>query len=219
LREAFPCPEGWLFLPDTLEEPVPLCLRNADLPFWFEYLPGERTVYFQFNQVRDSASETLLELSERLFGFVESNEVEKLVIDMRWNGGGNTFKELPLLRRIIASEKVNRRGSLFVIIGRHTFSAAQNGVNFLSHHSEAIFVGEPTGSSPTFIGETSYFELPYSKTVMNISDLRWVGTWPDDNRIWLPPTLYTPPTFASFRVNHDPALEAVLGYRENLPGR
>jgi tetratricopeptide (TPR) repeat protein len=219
LRQTFPYPHGWRFLPETLDTPVPLYLRNANLPFWFEYLPEERTVYFQFNQVRNTNGETLAEVGERIFSFIDANEVEKLVIDMRWNGGGNTFHELPLLRQIIANRKINRRGSLFVIIGRNTFSAAQNGANFLDFHSNAIFVGEPTGSSPIFIGETKYFELPWSKTIMNVADLRWVGTWPDDNRIWLPPTLYAPPTFAAYRENRDPALEAILDYREHLPGQ
>lgn len=218
LRHAFPCPAGWRLLPDTLPGELPLMLRNAHVPFWFQTLLDERTLYFQFNQVRDAATETLAEVGERLTAAFDAGGAERLVIDMRWNGGGNTFKELPLLRRIIAHPGINRRGALFVIIGRGTFSAAQNGVNFLSHHSAAIFVGEPTGSSPTFIGETSYFELPHSRTIMNISDLRWVGTWPDDHRIWLPPTLYAPPTFALYRENRDPALEAITAYVESLPG-
>ncbi|MBA3378897.1 MAG: hypothetical protein H0T93_08435, partial [Chloroflexia bacterium] len=219
LREAFPYPDGWRFLPETLTGEVPRYLQNADLPFWFQALPETRTLYFQFNQVRDAATESLAEVADRLFATIDAGHVERLVIDMRWNSGGNTFKEKPLLHQIIAHRKVNRRGALFVIIGRDTFSAAQNGVNFLSHHSEAIFVGEPTGSSPSFIGETSYFELPHSKTVMNISDLRWVGTWPGDRRIWIPPTLYAPPTFAMYHQNRDPALEAIDAFNEHLPGR
>src|SRR6185436_9143707 len=92
---------------------------------WFEYLPEERIVYVQFNAVRDHPSESLATFSERLFGFIDDHEVAKLVIDARWNGGGNTFLELPLIGRIIGS-RLNARGRLFVIIGRSTFSAAQN---------------------------------------------------------------------------------------------
>jgi len=217
-REAFPAPAGWRYLPRTLATPLPRYLRNADLPYWFEHLPAERLVYCQFNSVRNAPGESLPDFSQRLFNFIEENPVEKLALDMRWNDGGNTMLELPLLHRIVGSRKINRRGALFVIIGRRTFSAAQNGVNFLDFHSEAILVGEPTGSSPTFIGETSEFALPYSKVQINVSDLRWVGTWPGDYRTWIAPTLYAPPTFAAFRANRDPALEAILAYREHLPG-
>lgn len=218
LRQAFPAPAGWRFLPETLPGGLPLALRNAHLPFWFKLLSDERTLYFQFNQVRDASSETLADVGERIAAAFGSGQADRLVIDIRWNGGGNTFSEMSFLRRIIATPAINCRGALFVIIGRDTFSAAQNGVNFLSHHADVIFVGEPTGSSPTFIGETGYFDLPYSKTVMNISDLRWVGTWPGDRRIWIPPTLYAPPTFAMYRENRDPALEAITACTERLPG-
>jgi hypothetical protein len=124
---------------------------------------------------------------------------------------------MPLLHRLIGS-KVNLRGRLFVIIGRATFSAAQNLASYLDRHTEAIFVGEPTGSSPSFIGETVEFTLPYSKVRANVSDLFWQSTWPMDYRIWIAPTLYCPPTFAAFRANRDPALEAILSYNEHLPG-
>lgn len=36
--------------------------------------------------------------------------------------------------------------------------------------------GEPTGSRPSFIGETVPFELPSSKVRVNVSDLHWQGT-------------------------------------------
>jgi tetratricopeptide (TPR) repeat protein len=215
---SFPSsPEGWTFFPATLSTPLPRYLQNVGTPYWFEYVPDERIIYVQFNAVQDHPTESLADFSERLFGFIDDHEVAKLVIDVRWNGGGNTFLELPLIRRIIGS-RLHARGRLFVIIGRGTFSAAQNFSGMLNKFTEAIFVGEPTGSSPTFIGETVEFELPFSKSCVNVSDLLWQGTWPMDYRIWIAPTLYTPPTFAAFGANRDPAFEAVLACREHLPG-
>jgi tetratricopeptide (TPR) repeat protein len=213
----FPYPDGWVYFPETLPGPLPLYLRHIHTSYWFAYLAEERTVYFQFNAVRDAFPESLADFGARLFAFVDDHEVDKLVLDLRWNNGGNTFLELPLLHRLIAS-KINRRGRLFVIIGRKTFSAAQNGASLMNRHTEAIFVGEPTGSSPTFVGESIEFELPYSGAWANVSDLLWQSTWPMDYRIWIAPTLYTPPTFAAFRANRDPAVEAILACREHLPG-
>lgn len=215
-----PYPAGWSFFPATLPGPLPLYLRHLAAPYWYTYLDQERTVYFQFNSVRDAPgerSETLAEFCERLFAFIEEGAVERLVIDLRWNGGGNTFLEIQLLQHLIAS-RVNRRGRLFVIIGRGTFSAAQNGAGMFDRYTNAIFVGEPTGSSPTFVGESVPFRLPYSKAEVNVSDLLWQSTWPMDYRIWIAPTLYTPPTIVAYRANRDPALEAILAWREHLPG-
>ncbi len=217
IRNEPPFSAGWVSFHESLDSPVPHYLRNTGLPFWFDYLRDEGIVYVQFNSVGDTATETLDAFGKRLYTFVDANPVDRLVLDMRWNGGGNTLQEWPFLRQIIANHKTNQRGSLFVIIGRGTFSAAQNGINFLDTHSNATFVGEPTGSSPAFIGETHPFTLPHSRVEMNVSDLHWVGTWPGDSRKWIPPTIYTPPTFAAYRENRDPALDAILTLHERLP--
>jgi hypothetical protein len=97
---------------------------------------------------------------DRLFGFIDARRPGRLVIDMRWNGGGDTFLGKPLVHHLIRCPAINRRGALFVIIGRLTFSAAQNIATALEEHTDATFVGEPTGSRPNFIGETIPFELP-----------------------------------------------------------
>jgi tetratricopeptide (TPR) repeat protein len=214
----FDRPDDWITFAETLPAPLPLYLKNVRTPYWFEYLVDDRVVYFQFNSVRDHPREPLANFGRRLFAFVDDHPVEKLVVDLRWNGGGNTYLEMPLLHELIGSRTINRRGRLFVIIGRRTFSAAQNFATLIDRHTEAIFVGEPTGSAPTFVGETVEFQLPYSKLWANVSDLLWQSGWPTDYRRFLAPTIYTPPTFADYRVNRDAALETILACREHLPG-
>jgi tetratricopeptide (TPR) repeat protein len=208
-------PPGWKGFHDLSPEPLPLYLKNIYAPFWFEYLPGTRLVYFQFNRVTDDSRESLAQFSDRLFKFINEHEVEKLVIDLRWNPGGTTELLPPLIHGLIRCEKINQRGKLFTIIGRRTYSAAQNAATFIERHTRAIFVGEPTGSSPNFIGEESEatFELPFSKLNVNVSYLFWQSSWPNDYRPWIAPLLYTPPRFESYRANRDSALEAVLSYR------
>ncbi len=213
-----PRPAGWISLPDTVDAPVPLYLRNCDLPYWFEYLPDSRAVYFQFNGVADQPRESLADFSARLFTFVDSHDVTKLIIDLRWNGGGNTYLVQPLLHRLIGCTKINQPGCLYVIIGRGTFSAAQNTTTAIERETNAIFVGEPSGSRPNFIGEMIPFQLPYSKTLVNVADLYWQTSWPMDHRPWVAPELYAPPTFESYRQNQDPALDAILSSREHLAG-
>jgi tetratricopeptide (TPR) repeat protein len=148
---ALPNPSGWINMPQTLGSPPPLYLKNMAAPYWFEHLPERKTVYFQFNAVRNDQQESLAQFCARLFKFIGEHEVEKLVIDMRWNNGGNTGLLPPLIHGLIRSEKINQRGKLFVIIGRRTFSAAQNAATYIERHTNATFVGEPTGSSPNFI--------------------------------------------------------------------
>jgi len=143
----------------------------------------------------------------------------RLVIDLRWNGGGNTFLSQALLHHLIRNPQISRRGALYVIVGRLTFSAAQNTATAIGRETEPIFVGEPTGSRPNFTGETIPFELPYSKLRANAGDLFWQTSWPEDHRTWIAPDIYAPPTFEAFRRNDDPAMDAILALREHLPGR
>jgi hypothetical protein len=152
------------------------------------------------------------------FTFIDNHQASKLVIDLRWNGGGNTYLVQPLLHRLIGCTKINQRGCLYVIIGRGTFSAAQNTATAIERETSAIFVGEPSGSRPNFIGETIPFTLPYSKASVNVADLYWQTSWPMDHRPWIAPELYTPPSFEAYSQNRDPAMEAILSCREHLPG-
>lgn len=206
-------PKTWLTYAQSLGTPLPLYLKNTISNYWFEYDPASKVIYFQFNRVLNAPGETLAAFSERLFRFINEHDVSKLVIDMRWNNGGNTFLIPPLLNRIIRSDKVDEPGKLFVIIGRRTFSAAQNAATYFERYTNATFVGEPTGSSPNMVGEETPFSLPYSKMVANVSDLYWQSAWPQDRRTWIAPRIYLPPTFAAYRANRDPALEAILAYR------
>ncbi|HEX8863168.1 MAG TPA: hypothetical protein VGC06_29570 [Actinomycetes bacterium] len=211
------CPPDWRFLPETLGPPLPLYLRNRGALYWFEHLPEAGLVYCQCNNLLDDPAEPLAAFWRRLLAAAEEHRA-RLVLDLRANGGGNTFLTSPLLHGLIGSRALNRRGRLFVIAGRGTFSAAQNLTTLLARHTEAIFVGEPTGSRPNFVGETAPFRLPWSGLLANVSDLYWQTSWPLDHRAWVPPELFAPPTFAAFRANRDPAMEAVLDCREHLPG-
>ncbi|QFQ99394.1 hypothetical protein F9278_28205 [Streptomyces phaeolivaceus] len=216
--DGFPAPPGWRFLPDTLSEPVPLSLRNAGCCYWFEYLPADRLVYLQLNNIMNDPDEPLADFTDRLFSFIEEYPVDRLVIDLRWNGGGNTFLATGLLRRLLSCAKLGRRGSLFLVVGRRTFSAAQNTATLIERYTDAVVVGEPTGSRPNFTGETAPFLLPHSRLRVNISDLYWQSSFPMDSRTAIAPDLYVPPTFDDFRSNRDPVMEAIRSCTEHLPG-
>jgi hypothetical protein len=117
---AIPYPVGWQFFPETLPAPLPHYLRNAGAHYWFDDLADARAVYFQFNRVRDDPEEPLRDFFARLFRCIEERAVERLVIDLRWNNGGNTCLEMPLLYGLIACDRINQPGKPFVIIGRRT---------------------------------------------------------------------------------------------------
>jgi tetratricopeptide (TPR) repeat protein len=192
--------------------PEPITFKKNDNRFWFEYLPERRAVYFQFNAVADKPDETLEKFCLRLFDFIKQEPVEYLIIDLRNNGGGNNFLNRPLVHGLIRSDKVNRPGHLFVLVGRRTFSAAMNGTVDIERNTHALFVGEPTGSSPNFVGETTLLALPCSGLRLSCSSLFWQSSTATDRRTWIAPELVAEPSIVALAANRDPGLEAIFDY-------
>jgi hypothetical protein len=174
-------------------------------------MEGGRVLYLQYNSVRNDPRDPLPEFARKVFAEWDKAQDAVLVIDVRWNGGGNTFLSQPLLDALWARPGLSKSGDrLYVITGRNTYSAAQNFATDIDRSCRAIFVGEPTGSGPNFIGESIPFSLPYSRMSGTVSDLFWQRGWPMDDRVWIAPDLPAPPTLAAVTRGVDPALEAVL---------
>ncbi|MCI0390060.1 MAG: tetratricopeptide repeat protein [Acidobacteria bacterium] len=204
-------PARWVDARDAAKTPVPLWLKNPGNDYWFEYLPEQKTIYVQFNVVRNKPDETVEAFFNRVFAFVTANPVDKFVLDLRQNGGGNNFLNLPIVKGVIRS-KMDERGKFFAILGRETFSAAQNLVNQLEKYTNVIFVGEPTSGRPNHYGDARPLTLPNSGLVVRASTLWWQDLDPRDDRMWTAPQVAAEMTSADYRANRDPALEAILNY-------
>lgn len=208
-----PYPKGWISFSETLPDSLPLYLKNNDKLFWFDYSPATKIVYAQVNRILNTPDESLADFAGKLSEFITKNDAEKLVVDLRGNNGGNTFSGWSFVNELLLNNKINKKGHLFVIIGRRTFSAAQNTASYFEHLTNVIFVGEPTGSRPNFVGDEAPIKLPYSHIELNVSAVLWQGSWGVDKRIWIAPLLYVPPTFEAFKVNRDKAMDAIMNYR------
>jgi tetratricopeptide (TPR) repeat protein len=208
---SYPYPSTWVGFSAAGAGPAPLYLKNMEAFYWFQYLPESRTVYFQYNRVLPDSEEPFDAFVARLLTFIEQHDVDKLVIDLRWNNGGNTYLLPPLINALVGAPKIKREGGLFVIIGRRTFSAAGNAAAYIQRQTNAIFVGEPTGAKPNSLGDETYVTLPYSKLSASVADVYWESSWPQDFRKWIAPQIFVEPTFEAYRSNHDAAMDAILG--------
>ncbi len=196
------------------KNPVPLYLKDHHNPYWFEYLKESRIMYVQFNEVLNKPDESVTVFFKRVFDQVENNPVDKFVLDVRMNTGGNNVLNKPIIIGLIRS-KLNEQGKLFVIIGRQTFSAAQNLVNEIEKYTNVILVGEPTGSSPSHYGDPVIMTLPNSKLPFRVSTL-FHQNISNDNRLFTTPDIFAELTPEDFRNNIDPALRAITNY---VPGQ
>lgn len=191
---------------------TPLYLKNLDKIYFYEYLPDNKTVYVRHSQIQDDPSEDIPTFYNRVFDFIENNDVERLIIDVRLNGGGNNYKNKPIITGIIES-KVNEQGKLFVILGRRTFSACQNLVNEMSNYTNAIFVGEPTSENINFYGDNQEVVLPNSKMSAFLSFAWWQDKPQWENDDWLAPHAAVDMSFDDYKSNRDPVLDMALNFK------
>ncbi len=182
---------------------------------WWTYLPETHSLYVQYNRVRDGADERLATFFDAVFAAIEREPVQRFILDIRQNGGGNMALNQPLVHHLIRSDVVNRWGKFFAIIGRQTFSAAMNLAVDLERHTRVLFVGEPTGSRPNVYGENADIVLPHSGLHCTAAALWWQYSDPNDDRPWIAPDISTPLAAEDYAANHDPALAATLHYAVN----
>jgi tetratricopeptide repeat protein len=200
-------PAGWL---DTQGNAGMLWQKDLKNPYWYQYLPEHHSLYVQFNAVANKPDISLADFFQSVFDYADSHPVDRMVLDMRNNGGGNNYLPPPLIKGIMRSPKLNPRGRVYVIIGRHTFSAAQNTVNWLKKWTDVIFVGEPTGSSPNQFGDAVPVRLPHSGIAPYASTVWWQDVDERRHDPWVAPDVSVEMSGADYRRGYDPILEAAL---------
>lgn len=198
----------WLSTRDSSS--TPLYLKHQDRIYYYEYLPESKTVYVRHSEIQDEAMKPISMFYKELYAFIESNAVERLILDVRLNGGGNNYLNKSIITGLIETKKINQPGKFFVIIGRRTFSAAQNLVNEFSNYTNVIFVGEPTSENINFYGDNNRVTLPKTKTQVLLSFAWWQDKPQWENAPWLAPVVAADMSFADYRSNQDPALQACL---------
>ncbi len=210
LHQLIQPPADWADAAGTAERA--LYRKHPEDMYWFEYLKDQKLLYIQHNQIGNKPDETVAAFYQRVMDFAAANQVDKFVIDLRNNGGGNNGLNRPVVIGLIKS-KMDEKGRLFVITGRQTFSAAQNMVNELEKYTKAIFVGEPTAGHPNHYGDNRPITLPNSKLDVRVSTLYWQDMDPRDDRSWTAPEIAVELSSADYRAGRDPVLQAVIDYR------
>lgn len=205
--------DNWVSAREQGDTPLYLKHLNEKL-YFFEYLEGSKTMYVRQSSVFSDEKESLKDFYKRLFEFIDTNAVEKLVYDVRLNGGGNNYNNKQFIKGIMARPKINQRGKFFFIIGRNTFSACQNLTNEIQNYTEAILVGEPTAENENFYGDTRKVHLRNSNINAYISFAWWQDKSPWDGKEWTIPHLAKEMTFNDYVTNTDIVLDAAMDYTE-----
>ena len=175
-------------------------------------LPERKALYLSIDEMDDVEGATFAQLTKEAFAAMDSAAADRLIIDLRRNGGGNNFLGEGL-RKHVERSWFNMPGRLFVLIGPATFSAAQNLANRLERETFAIFIGGPSGLSPNHYGDAKLFAGPVTGLTAMVSTLPWFDSYPQDKRQCIMPDLPVAATFDDWRNGRDPSLDAALSQK------
>ena len=174
-------------------------------------LPDRKALYLSIDDMGDAEGMTFLDLSRSAFKAMDDPAIERLVIDLRRNGGGNNFLGEGL-RKHTERSRFNRPGGLYVLTSPQTFSAAQNLANRLERETFAKFVGGPTGGAPNHYGDAKLLTGETTGVVAMVSTIPWFDSYPMDQLPWILPDLPVADSFADWAAGRDPALELALSH-------
>ena len=193
---------------------LPLYLKKVipdRIPYWFEYLSKDKMLYFQYNAVDDWNKDPFEDFKSRLFKTFDENikSIDKFVIDLRFNEGGNGYLINPFVNQFIQREKSFVDCKLYIITGTHTFSAAPNFIGQMLKNTNAITVGDIAAGPLNWCSDIIDFVLPNSDLRVNISSMYWQEGHATDNRGYYPPDYYLPATFKDYVSCSDPIMDAI----------
>ncbi len=184
--------EAVSILPDT----IPFSYYKRDSFYFTNYDPIENVYYIQYNRciskfsafiinafIRNSSISnenipSFAKFRRKIINDLKTQQIDKLIVDLRYNGGGSSLLGKKLARKISKLKSISEKENTFVLVGRRTFSSAFiNTINF-KEYTNAIIIGESPGQKPNSFGDVRAFKLPNSGIVIMYSS-RYVERYKD----------------------------------------
>ena len=159
-------------------------------------------MYVNWRTYDDLAAKSTALLTE-----LDRRRPRKLIIDLRDSGGGDFNKGREFIAQIKSRVWLDRKGALFVLTGRQTFSAAMTNAVDFRKTTNATLIGEPPGAAPNNWQEVRFFHLPNSGLRVGIST-RYYAFLPGENAVR--PDIIVPPEIADWTNGPDAAVRRAI---------
>jgi hypothetical protein len=194
---------------DVLHIPPPLYRKQPASFYWYEYLPDSQTLFIQYNKCENDPKQHFDDFVNSMFAVTDAMPVKRVVVDIRFNGGGNSFVLSPLERALKDRPAFSAPGHFYTLIGRATFSSGMDAAIDLRNHLHTILVGEALGEKPNSYGEVREFKLPNSGLVVQYST-NFQRFMKDSDPPSLEPDILAIRSLDDFLAGRDPALDAAI---------
>jgi hypothetical protein len=168
LSPQHPATSGWTHV--LASRSLPPALVSPGLNY--SYARCDRDVlYVRYSRSADSPGhETVRAFGDRLLTAIATQPPRKLVLDLRFNTGGNLELAQPLMQGLAQSRLGSEPGGIAVLVGSSTFSAGITAAASLRSKSRAILVGAHPGDKPDYWSEGGNVRLPNSGIDMHYAD-------------------------------------------------
>lgn len=201
-------------------KPDSLCFSAANKNVFFtdRYFPDEKIYYMLYNvcggrevelaygNAQKAATQpSFEEFAENAFQTLKTQNIDKIVFDMRNNGGGSSSQGTQFIKLLAAFLTENPHISTYVVTGRRTFSSAILNCMDFKQLTNAIFVGEETAGKPNHFGEVRSFQLPSSRLGVMYSTKYFKRS--DQNISTLTPDVPIESSFEDYAKGIDPVFE------------
>jgi hypothetical protein len=202
---------------DARQIPIGVARKDPVRFYRYEILPESRTVYVRYTRCANDPQQPFDTFAHELFAAVDASPqaIDRAVIDLRGNAGGDSRIIKPLLDGLRARKALSTRGRLYALVSPGTFSSGLMAAFSLKEDLGAILVGEPPGEKPNSYGEVRQLTLPNSGLVVQYST-KYFTLIKNGDPLRLEPDLVVRRSIAHFLAGRDPVLEAALARPEPL---
>lgn len=155
--------------------------------YWLEMIPNSKAVFVQLQRIENEEEVSFSEFTNQIKSLIEQKKVDKIIIDLRYGGGGNGFKLKGLTDLLKNAEAINKKGNLFVLTSKATRGTLLELASILRLNTKAIIIGEPTAEGVNTVGDINYITLPNSGIKVSLTHTFWPTSWEKDTSTFMQP--------------------------------
>lgn len=167
-----------------------------------KYFLKDSTLYVEYRECDGVDKKEIVDLISK----VSTLKVKNVIVDLRENTGGSSLILDPFIEFLDSEDKYK----VFVLVSRHTYSAAIINALSLTDIEGSVSIGEETSGAPTKFGETRSFNLPSFKKLQLIVSTKEFVEEGYEYGVPFVPDIHLDISIEDYMSGVDPVLEKAL---------